>query len=123
MGDKTYNRIKDPSINATTMAISGEARELPNALAAIAAGTTGNFEVAVSADADGGGAGGPAIQQLYRVALFPNIGQADPGAQRLAIEVTPVLGDGTDGETIVLSAEHPETMSAWQTAAGFPPVA
>ena len=55
MGDLTYNRDKNPATNVTPITITGEARELPNALAAIIAGTTGAFEVAVSGDADPSG--------------------------------------------------------------------
>jgi len=121
MGDLTYNRDKNPATNATPITISGEARELPNALVAIAAGTTGAFEVAITGDADP--SGGAALVQLWRVALTPTLQSADPGTQGLTLTATPVLGDGSDGTPVVFQSVHPQTMDAWQTAAGFAPVA
>ena len=98
------------------MALSGEARELPNALVAIAAGASGDFEVALSADADE--SGGADIQQLFRVKLTPVISAAHPGTMSLKIETTPVKGDASDAPTVVDTVAHAESMDAWQSAAG-----
>lgn len=116
MGTKNYERLKEPDTNTTGMELSGEARELPNALAAIAAGTSGDFELAISADADE--SGGADVQQLYRVLAQPIIAAGHPGAQSLRLTITPVLGDGSDGEAQIVDVPHPENMDSWQAAAG-----
>ena len=118
MGTKTYNRLKDPDTNSTGIVLSGEVRELPNALAAVVAGTSGDFELAISGDADE--SGGADVQQLYRVLAQPIIAAGAPGQQSLRVTITPVLGDGSDGTPIITDVPHPETMDAWQTAAGRP---
>lgn len=116
MGTKSYERLKEPDTNTTGIDLSGESRELPNALAAIAAGASGDFELAISADADE--SGGADVQQLYRVLCTPIIQAGHPGAQSLRLTITPVLGDGGDGEATVVDVAHPEDMDAWQAAAG-----
>lgn len=122
MGTITYDRDKDPKINSTGIPITGEAREDPNALVAIATGAGTFFEVAISGDAD---TVGTAILQLFRVKMTLNLQQADPGAMSLTVEVTPVNGDATDADASKKTQQvvHPQTMDAWQTDAGFPPVA
>lgn len=118
MGTKSYERLKEPDTNTTGIDLTGEARELPNALAAIAAGTTGDFELAISADADE--SVGVDVQQLYRVKCTPVFAAAHPGGMSLTLEVTPVNGDGSDAEKKTFQVLHPETADAWQTAAGRP---
>jgi hypothetical protein len=122
MGTITYARDKNPATNSTGIATSGEAREDPNALVAIAAGAGSFYELAISGDADP--SGGAAIVELFRIKATPTLGATDPGPIGLTLEITPVLGDGSDGTPFtVQQLVHPQTMSAWQTAAGFPPVA
>ena len=119
MGTLTYAREKDPDTNSTGIATTGEAREDPNALVAIATGAGSFYEVAISGDADE--SGGVDIQQLYRVKLTPTLGAAAPGVMGLTVEITPVLGGGADGDAVVHQVVHEETMDAWQTAAGRVP--
>lgn len=117
-----YNRDKDPSINATGIVVSAEQRESDGARTAIAAGTTGIFEVFVRADADESGAAD--VQDLYQVVITPIIQQGGAallaGAQQVTVTITPILGDGTvdtpNASTTALT--HPETADAWQSAAG-----
>lgn len=119
MGTITFDRDKDPATNSTGIATSGEAREDPNALAAIATGAGTFYEMLISGDADE--SGGVAIVGLFRIKATPTLQGAAPGTIGLTLEVTPVLGDGSDGTPFaVQSLVHPEKMDAWQTAAGRP---
>ncbi|HEU01426.1 hypothetical protein LCGC14_0273330 [marine sediment metagenome] len=118
MGAKTYNRDKDPDTNATPIDITYDGAETPTAEAPLAVGTTGEAAITVLADADE--SGGIDVQPLYTVSLVPVIDAAAPGGQRLTVTVTPILGGGGSGTPLVFTAPHPETMDAWQTAAGRP---
>ena len=118
MGTKSYERLKDPEINTTGMDITFEGSELPTARAALAAGTVGDAEIFVEVDADE--SAGVDKQDLYQVKLVPIIDAAHPGGMRLTIEATPVLGGGGLGTKEVFTLDHPETMDAWQVAAGRP---
>lgn len=115
-GTKNYERLKEPDTNTTGMSITFQGSELPTAKAALAAGTTGNAEIFVEADADE--SGGIDIQDLFKVALTPVIANLHPGTMSLTVVVTPIKGDGTDGTPITTQVTHDETMDAWQTAAG-----
>lgn len=116
MGTLTYARDKDPATNSTGIATSGEAREDPNALVAIAAGAGTFYELVISGDADE--SGGVDIQQLWKVKLTPTLQSAAPGVMGLNVEVTPVNGDASDAPATTSNIVHPESMDAWQTAAG-----
>ncbi len=113
--DFGYNRQKDPEINDTDINITLFQAEQPTALAAAAAGTTGILDVEVRADADE--SGGADVQVLYKITLTPQIAVAG-GAQSLKVDVTPVNGDASDAPVATTTHPHPETMDAWQTAAG-----
>ena len=121
MGTVTYDRDKDPNTNSTGIATSGEAREAPNALVAIAAGAGAFYELAISGDADP--TGGATIVELFRIKATTTVQQADPGKIGLTLEITPVGGDGADLPVLpTISLTHPQTMDAWQTLAGHAPV-
>ncbi len=113
--DINYDRPKIVVINDTPINMSLFGAEQPTALAALAAGTTGIADIEVRADADE--SGGADIQVLYKITLTPQIVVAT-GAQSLKVEVTPVKGDATDDSVQLFTANHTETMDAWQSAAG-----
>lgn len=116
MTDKNYNRQKLTSVNDTPIDITYEGSELPTAPAALDAGTTGNAEIIVLADADESGGGD--VQDWWKVKLTPSISSVHPGASVLLVEVTPIKGDGEDGTKRTLNVDHDEDMDTWQAAAG-----
>lgn len=116
MGTKTYSRIKDPSTNSTGMDLSYQGSELPTAKAALVAGASGDAQIHIEVDADE--SAGTDVQDAWTVKLIPTISPAMPGTMGLTIEVTPVLGDASDGTKLTYQAAHEETMDAWQAAAG-----
>lgn len=111
-----YNRDKDPSVNVTPIDVSLLAAEKPTAPAAVAAGTTGQLDLRIQGDADPGA--GTTLVELFKVEVVPTFDSA--GNVRLNVTVTPKLGDGSDGTAQALNLTHPQTLDAWQTAAGFP---
>lgn len=113
--DINYDRPKDPKINDTPINITLFASEQPTALAAVAAGTSGVLEAEVRADADE--SGGADVQTLYKIVATPTIA-VQGGETSLQIDITPVNGDGSDGALQSFTVSHPETMDAWQAAAG-----
>ncbi len=113
--DINYDRPKIVVINDTPINVTLFGAEQPTALAALAAGTTGIADIVVRADADE--SGGADVQDLFRITLTPQIVVAT-GELSLQVEVTPVNGDASDAPTVTSTVTHPETMDAWQTAAG-----
>ncbi len=120
-GNVNYDRDKNPKINDTPINIDFTAGEEPTALAALTAdnsGSTGILNVTLTADADE--SGGVDIQDLFRIEdIQVTIDQAG-GLTTLTMNVIPVKGDATDGATTTLTVKHPQSMDAWQTAAGRP---
>lgn len=118
-----YDRPKDPAINDTPINIDFLAGEEPTALAALTAdnsGSTGILNVTITADADE--SGGADVQDLFRIEDIQVLINQETGLCQLVLNVIPVLGDGTDANTPPEQyvVNHPETMDAWQTAAGRP---
>ena len=113
---QNYNRSKNPAVNATPIVLTLLVGEKPDAPAAIGGtGTTAQLDARIQADADESGAAD--VQDLFRLEVVPAIGSMT-AKSRVSITVTPILGDGTPGTPVTFSAEHDETMDAWQTAAG-----
>ncbi len=116
-----YNRPALALVNVTGMDMTLLYGEKPDAPATVAGtGTTAAADLRIQADADGGGAGGPAIQDLFKVDVTPSI--TTDGKATCTVVVTPVGGAGADLTPQTLAVEHGETVDAWQAAAGFPRV-
>lgn len=116
-GTINYDRDKSVTINDTGIAIVPKAGEEPAAAAALVGGSTGIINLEFEGDADE--SGGVALVNLFRVDDVQVIVDQASGQIRLTASVVPVLGDGTDAATpTAISVLHPETMDAWQTAAG-----
>lgn len=120
--NKTYTRPKSVPTNSTVIAITTQAAEKPNAPEAMKTdtGTTGNLHCLIRADAIESGGGD--VQNLFKLETAIAV-DAVTGQITLVVTVTPVLGTagGTDGTPKVMTVEHEQTMSAWQTSAGRPP--
>ena len=111
-----YDRPKIVGINDTPMITTLLVAEKPDSPAAIGgAGSTGELDMRVQADADE--SGGADVQDLYKVETVPTI-VVGTGAVNLKVTVTPILGDGTEGTPVITNIPHNETMDAWQSAAG-----
>lgn len=118
--DFPYERPKSVETNTTPInmdILAGEKPTAPAALAALA-GTTGVLDVVFTADADE--SGGADVQNWFRLTLTPVLPDNSNTKPSMQITLVPVLGDGTDGVTQTLTAEHDESMDAWQAAAGRP---
>jgi len=114
---KNYNRAKDPAINSTGIALRAKAAEGAAAVPADLAGADGIMQIAFDADADE--SGGTDVQDLFKINnLQVNLGSN--GAVTLVGTIVPILGDGSDGTAVAINETHPQTMDAWQTAAGRP---
>jgi len=115
-----YDRDKNPKINDTPINIDFLAGEEPTGVGALSgdnSGSSGILNVTVTADADE--SGGADIQDLFRIEDIQIIIDVTTGLVKLTMQVIPVLGDASDAATpIDVSVTHPETMDAWQTAAG-----
>lgn len=115
-----YDRPKSATTNNTPINIDFTAGEEPTALAALSAdnsGSSGILNVTVTADADE--SGGLDVQDLYRIEDIQVTINQSTGLTNLTMTITPVLGDGTDAASpTTVTVRHPETMDAWQTAAG-----
>ena len=118
--DVNYDRPKSVVINDTPINVAFTAGEEPaaatTALTADGSGTTGILNVNVTADADP--TAGVDIQQLFRVEDLQVLIDATTGRVTLSASIIPVKGDATDGTPVPLTVVHPQTMDAWQTAAG-----
>lgn len=116
-GTINYNRDKNPKINDTGIAIVPKAGEEPASAAALAGGSTGILNIEFEGDADE--SGGATLENLFRVEDLQVIVDVNTGRITLTGSVIPVLGDGTDAATLTaINVVHPETMDAWQAAAG-----
>jgi hypothetical protein len=116
-GSITYDRDKDPKINATVIDIVAKAGEDPAAPAALVGGSTGFLDLEFEVDADE--SGGVALVNVFRVDGLKVLLDPATGLITLAGTIVPVLGDGTDAPTTYsILQSHPQTMEAWQTAAG-----
>lgn len=115
-----YNRPKIASVNDTAIAISVKAAEKPNAPEELDgantpdAGNTGKADIRLAADADE--SGGVDKQDLFKIEADPIIDLN--GKVSVRVTVTPIKGDASAGTSQTLVVDHPETMDAWQTAAG-----
>lgn len=120
--DVNYDREKLVVINDTPINIGITAAEEPaaatTALSADGSGSTGILNVIFTADADE--SGGVDVQDLFRVEDLRVIINQATGLTQLAATVIPVLGAATDGTPETILIKHPQTMDAWQTAAGRP---
>lgn len=116
-GTINYDRDKNPSTNNTGIAIVPKAGEEPAAAAALVGGSTGILNLEFEGDADE--SGGASLVTLFRVEdIQVTVGQAD-GVIKITGNIIPVLGDATDAATATpFSVTHPQTMDAWQAAAG-----
>ena len=121
-GNVNYDRPKSPEINDTPINVDFLAGEEPTAPAALTgdnSGTSGILNLTLTADADE--SGGVDIQDLFRIEDLRVVIDVTTGLTKLTATIIPVLGDESDAATpTVLSVNHPETMDAWQTAAGRP---
>lgn len=117
-----YNRPKSATTNATDININFTGAEEPTAQTTAFGpstdntGSTGIFNLIVTADADE--SGGVDIQDLFRLEDIQVTIDATTGATNLTCNIIPVLGDATDGTAVAVDVAHPQTMDAWQTAAG-----
>ena len=109
-----YEREKLVETNTTPMLITAKAAESPTAPADLA-GATGIIDIAFDADADE--SAGADVQELFRVDNL-QITISSEGLIKLTGSIVPVNGDATDGTPGAISAQHPQLMDAWQTAAG-----
>ncbi len=116
MTDINYDRPKVTTINDTAMTIHWEAAEGPTAETDIDAGTNGIMTFTLVADADE--SGGADLQDLFTGTNTPAIDQTT-GRITLVVVLTPVDGDASDMPAVTLdTVTHPQTMDAWQSAAG-----
>lgn len=117
-----YNRPKSATTNPTDINIDFTGAEEPTAQTTAFGpstdntGTSGIFNLIVTADADE--SGGVDVQDLFRIEDIQVLIDATTGVTRLTANIIPVRGDATDGTTVPVDVQHPETMDAWQTAAG-----
>ncbi len=110
-----YDRPKLAGTNVTGMVLTLLAGEKPDAPTAIGGtGTTSELDARVQADADE--SGGADVQDLFKIETVPVV--AADGTVTLAVTITPIKGDATEGKAQVLTVTHPENMDVWQSAAG-----
>lgn len=122
---KNYERQKSDLTNTTGMAVSLKACEMPGtpdvfdnaaeARAVDSRGNTGKLQALVIVDVDE--SGGASLKNLFRLETDLTV-NGTTGLVTLAVTVTPVLGDQTDGTPATRTFEHPQSMDAFQTAAG-----
>ena len=113
---KTYNRLKSTTVNSTGIVCTLLVGEKPDAPGAIGGtGTTGNLDCRLQADADE--SGGADVQDLFKLETSIAVDSAT-GRIDWTITVTPILGGATEGTPTVATVTHPESMDAWQAAAG-----
>lgn len=110
-----YDRPKASIVNDTAISISVEGAEVGGVEAALAAGNAPGLQATLLVDADE--SVGADIQDLARVTVVPEIDQ-ETGEITFVVTLTPVNGDGSDGTARTATWAHPQTMDAWQTAAG-----
>ena len=112
-----YNRDKDPDQNDTPMDLTILVGEKPDAPTAIGGtGTTAVLDYRLQCDADE--SVGVDVQDLFKLEATPTI--SSDGIIRLAVTVTPILGDASEGTPVATTVEHDENMDAWQATAGRP---
>ena len=112
-----YNRSKVSTVNDTPIDLTLLAGELPDAPTAIGGtGTTAAFDIRLQGDADE--SAGADVQDLFKVVGTPVI--TSDGKITLSVVVTPVAGAGGDLAATTSAVLHPETVDAWQAAAGRP---
>lgn len=112
-GNQTYDRPKSTVVNSTSLATTVLAAEMPTAVAAVSAGSTGALSAELRVDADE--SGGADVQTMWKITATPSIVGGKP---QLAVVVTPVNASGVDGSAFSNTHEHPETADEWQAAAG-----
>lgn len=101
-------------LTVETLAAGGDVLTAIEAVAVI--GDTGVMRAEYQVDADE--TGGADVQTMYKILVTPSI-SAD-GKHTLTASITPVSGGGSDLAAETLAVEHPETVDAWQSAAGNP---
>ncbi len=114
---KNYNRDKDPDQNVTPIDVVAKADEGAAPTPADLLGSDGVVWIEFQGDADE--VGGTILEDLFRVDQLQVVLSSD-GIIRLTGSIIPVLGDGSDGTTVAINALHPQSMDAWQIAAGRP---
>ncbi len=119
-GTINYNRDKNPKINDTGIVVTPLVGEEPTAVGALTgdnSGSTGILNIDFQGDADE--SGGTSLVNLFRIEdLQVTVGVND-GVVKLTGNIVPVLGDASDAPTPTpISVTHPQTMDAWQAAAG-----
>jgi hypothetical protein len=99
------------------MSTKFEIAEGPNAPAAPSpdTGTDGKLTTEVIVGADG--AGGD-YQNMFVTVQELILATDVIGTTRLKVTVTPILGDGSLGTPVITHYDHPQTMDAFQAAAG-----
>ena len=116
-GTINYDRDKNPKINDTGIAIIPKAGEEPASAAALAGGSTGILNLEFEGDADE--SGGASLVNLFRVEEIQVTVGVNDGVMKIIGTIIPVLGDASDAATTQkFSMTHPQTMDAWQAAAG-----
>lgn len=116
-GTISYNRAKDPAINATGMLYTILVSEKPDAVSAIGGtGTTGILDAEFQVDADE--SGGADVQAHGKFTITPAVDSN--GVTKYTVVFTPILGAGGDGKIVTTVLTHDENMDAWQIAAGRP---
>ena len=119
-GTINYDRDKNPKINDTGIAVVPLVGEEPTAAGAMSgdnSGSTGILNIEFQGDADE--SGGAALVNLARIDDLQVTVDVDTGRINITGTVIPILGDGTDAPTTTpINVVHPQTMDAWQTAAG-----
>ena len=118
-GNVNYDRDKDPKINDTPINIDFLAGEEPTGVAALTgdnSGSSGILNITITADADE--SGGTDVQDLFRIEDIQVLINQATGLTQVSMNIIPVKGDATDGTAIAVLENHPQTMDAWQTAAG-----
>lgn len=117
--DFPYERPKSTTTNTTQMNFDIEAGEKPTTPVDIGSdggGSTGILDVVFTVDADE--SGGVDIQDFFKVTLTPVVPDDVNGKPTLRVVITPVGGDAVDQEATTFTAEHSQTMDAWQAEAG-----
>lgn len=111
---KNYSRPKASAVNNTGIDLILKGSEQPDPPADLG-GTTGIADLMYTADADE--SGGVDVQDLGGFTVTPAI-DPDTGKITFTVVFTPVKGNGDPGDAVTQVFTHPETMDAWQTAAG-----
>lgn len=110
-----YNRPKSTLINVTPIDLTLLVGEKPDAPTAIGGtGTTAALDCRIQADADE--SVGADVQDLFKIEVTPTI--TSDGKATCTVVVTPIGGGGGSLTAETLAVLHPETVDAWQAAAG-----